>query len=144
MDIIRGTIGIGFAIALIGMGSFAPPASANGEHGDHAAEEKKMDMEMHHHSPSSKKGPELPPGTKEVKIDLSGPFCHKHPEEITEGLMKLKGVIHVEAFSGRRYILVHFTGNTVGAKEMSDVVSQLKGSGWRCKGTVSSKKQTER
>ena len=108
--------------------------------------EMKMEMEMkhkHHAAPKAKE-PELPPGTKEVKINLSGPFCHKHPEEITEALMKRKGVVHVEAFSGRRYILVHYDGDQVTPQEMAAVLEGVKGSGWRCKGEVSSKKRTER
>lgn len=137
-------------IALIGMVLHALPAAADE---GHSHPEEKMDMkmdkgmkkEMHHHTPSQKdKGPDLPPGTKEVKINLSGPFCHKHPEEITEGLMKLAGVIHIEAFSGRRYILAHFDGEKVTPEEMTAVIGGLKGSGWRCIGTVSTKKRTER
>ncbi len=99
---------------------------------------------MQHHHSSSKEEFTLPPGTKEVKINLSGPFCHKHPEEITEGLMQLAGVVHVEAFSGRRYILVHYNGDKAKPDEMATIVNGLKGSGWRCKGILSSKRRTER
>jgi len=132
-----------FFIAFFGTAWLARPVFADGEHGDPAKPEKKM--EMHHHAPSSKSESSLPPGTEEVKIDLSGAFCHRHPEEIAEGLMKLAGILHVEAFSGRKYILVHYDGGTaVTAEEMAAVVSGLKGSGWRCKGTVSTKRRTER
>ncbi len=106
--------------------------------GNHAHPEKKM--EMHHHSPSSKKGPELPPGTKEAKINLSGPFCSKHPEEITAGLMKLKGVLHIEAFSGRDYILVHYDGAKGSPSDMAAAVDVMKGSGWRCDATLVKKR----
>ena len=142
-------------IALIGMVFHVMPALADEGH-SHPEEkmdmkmdkgmkmDMDMDMDMHQHAPIQKKGPELPPGTKEVKINLSGPFCHKHPDEITAGLMKLDGVIHIEAFSGRRYILAHFNGEKVTPEEMAVAISGLKGSGWRCTGTVSTKKRTER
>jgi len=108
--------------------------------GDHGHPEKKMEMEMHHHSPSSKKGPELPPGTKEARVNLKGPFCSKHPEEITEGLMKLKGVLHIEAFSGRDYILIHYDGEQGNPADMAAAVDAMKGSGWRCDATLVKKR----
>jgi len=143
--------------AFAGMLFFAAPVLADGDHSHSHPEEKgemkmemekgmKMDMDMHQHAPLKKeRAPKLPPGTKEVKIDLSGPFCHKHPKEITEGLMKLEGVLHIEAFSGRRYILVHFDGSQIQPEAMATALGALKGSGWRCSGSsVSSKKRTER
>ncbi|MFQ5589463.1 MAG: hypothetical protein ACE5F7_11570 [Nitrospiria bacterium] len=132
------------------------PLQADEGHGHHeekAGKMEKMDkmehsgkkQEMHHHTPSKKNtGPDLPPGTKEVVIDLSGPFCSRHPEEITAGLMELNGVIHVEAFNRRDYILVHFNGDHVTPAQMEATVDSLKGSGWRCDGTVSTRKRTER
>jgi hypothetical protein len=96
----------------------------------HARPEKKK--EMHHHAPSEKKGPNLPPGTEELRINLSGPFCSKHPEEISAELMKLMGVLHIEAFSGRNYILVHYNGKHGKPDDMVKLVDELKGSGWRC------------
>lgn len=110
--------------------------------GDHGHPEKKM--EMHHHSPPSKKGPDLPEGTKEVKINLSGPFCSKHPEEITAELMKLKGVIHIEAFSGRNYILVHYKSEQTPPDKMVAVVDVMEGSGWRCDAALSTERRMKR
>ncbi len=120
------------------------PALADGGQG-HAEEKAEKKMEMDHHHSSSKEEMTLPPGTKELKIKLSGPFCHKHPDEIRAALMQLAGVLHVEAFSGRKYILVHYDGSTaLSAEEMTSAVSGLAGSGWRCKGTASNKRRTER
>ncbi len=108
---------------------------------DHHGKEKGM---HHLHMPKKKAGPEFPEGTKEVVIDLSGPFCSRHPEEITSSLMKLEGVLHVEAFNSRDYILVHFNGDHVTPDVMATTIDGLKGSGWRCDGTVSTRRRTER
>lgn len=121
--------GLGFALA-------ANFALADGKH-----EHPEKKMEMHHHSPSSKKGPELPPGTQEAKIMLSGPFCSKHPDEITERLMQLEGVLHIEAFSGRDYILVHYDGEKGNPTDMASAVDAMKGSGWRCDATLVKKRR---
>jgi len=132
-----------YFVAFLGAISLTRSVLAEGDH--EGISEHEEEMEMHHHTPSSNDDPGLPPGTKEVKIELSGAFCHRHPDEITEGLMKLGGVIHVEAFSGRKYILVHYDGGkALSAEDMAAAVTGLKGSGWRCKGTVSTLRQTER
>ncbi len=110
----------------------------------HSEEKMEKKMDMHHHAAPSKKGPDLPEGTKEVKIMLSGPFCSKHPEEITAELMKLKGVIHIEAFSGRDYILVHYDGHEAETKQMVAAVDVLKGSGWRCDAALSTERRMKR
>ncbi len=134
--------GIFVQMTLITVLGFALNGTTVWADGNHAHPEKKK--EMHHHTPSSKKGPDLPPGTKEVKINLSGPFCSKHPEEITAGLMEIKGVIHIEAFSGRDYILVHYDGDQVAPPALAAAVDAMKGSGWRCDAVISTKRRTER
>lgn len=71
-------------------------------------------------------------GVRELRINLKGPFCQKHPEEIRSALMKLSGVKAVEAFSGRKYVVIHYTGEETTPEQMGLTVSGLKGSGWRC------------
>ena len=147
-------------ITLFAGGISGPPAWANGEHGNgHHAEKHNMGMggEKHmdhpekeksdgHHRHTIKKEakPEFPPGTEEVIIDLSGPFCSRHPEEISTALKKLDGVLDVEAFNRRDYVLIHFTPEKVAPNAMAEIINSTKGSGWRCKGTVSTRRRTER
>jgi hypothetical protein len=97
---------------------------------EHSHPEKK---EEHHHSPSKKKEePVMAPGDKEVRINLIGPFCHRHPEEIKEALMKQMGVKSVEGFSGRKYIMVKYKSDHVTPEEMATTVRGLVGNGWNC------------
>ncbi len=121
------------------------------EHENNVMDQSKMKMdhqkekqEMHHHAPTKRKTTKFPPGTKEVVIDLSGPFCSKHPEEIQAALMELAGILHVEAFHSRNYILIRFNGDQVAPPKMETILDGLKGSGWRCDGTISTRKRTER
>lgn len=71
-------------------------------------------------------------GVRELKINLKGPFCQKHPEEIRSALMKLSGVKAVEAFNGRKYVVIHYTGEETTPEQMGLTVSGVKGNGWRC------------
>ncbi|MFQ5578988.1 MAG: hypothetical protein ACE5FZ_00105 [Nitrospiria bacterium] len=112
---------------LVSVLTLPPPVSADGKH---SHPEEKME---HHHSPSIKKEePAMAPGEKVVRINLSGPFCHRHPEEIQEALMKQMGVKSVEGFSGRKYIMVRYMSEHVTPEEMAAIVRKLKGSGWNC------------
>lgn len=140
-------------MALFTGGISSPLAWASGDHGNsdthEAGEEKHMDHpekkddEGHsRHTIKKEAKPVFPPGTKEVIIDLSGPFCSRHPEEITAGLKKLEGVLHVEAFSRRDYVLIHFTPEKVAPKAMAETIDNTKGSGWRCKATISTRRRT--
>ncbi len=141
-------------IILLGSNAHFHPLQADEGHAQHEmkmdGQEKMMEHheekeEMHHHAPTKKdRGPDLPPGTKEVVVDLSGPFCDRHPKEIISALMALDGVLHVEAFNRRDYILVHFNGDLVNPDTIATTIDGLKGSGWRCDGTVSTRKRTER
>ncbi|MFQ5580694.1 MAG: hypothetical protein ACE5FZ_08780 [Nitrospiria bacterium] len=96
----------------------------------------KMDHQPHMMHQMKKKETGPSPGVKEIKIDLKGPFCHRHPEEIQTALIKLPGVRAVEAFSGRRYILVHYKGDQAAPEEMAKVVDGLGGSGWHCRAVL--------
>ncbi len=138
--------------------SVSPFAWASGDHGnDHHSDEHKMDEEKHmdhpkkkeegghdHHTIKKEAKPTFPAGTKEVIIDLSGPFCSRHPEEITASLKQLEGILDVEAFNRRDYVLVHFTPEKIAPEKMAEKINTTKGSGWRCKGTVSTRQRTER
>lgn len=114
---------------LISLATLPSPVLADEGHSH--PEEK----EEHHHSPPEKKEPGLAPGAKEVRINLSGPFCHRHPEEIHEALMKRMGVKSVEGFSGRKYIMVQYMSDHITPEEMAATVRKLGGSGWNCKGS---------
>ncbi|MFQ5542764.1 MAG: hypothetical protein ACE5FY_00260 [Nitrospiria bacterium] len=101
-------------------------------------------MEHMHHDAPMTKVPEKIPGAKELRIDLKGPFCHKHPKDIQHALMELPGVKRVEAFSGRRYIIVVYKEEEVTAEKIAHTLDQLGGSGWRCDPVLSNKKSSER
>jgi len=121
------TLPLLLAALLLSFLSLPSPVFAEEEH---SHPEKK---EEHHHAPSTKKEePGLAPGAKEVRIKLSGPFCHRHPEEIREALMKRMGVKAVEGFSGRKYILVQYMSNHISPEEMAETVRTLAGNGWNC------------
>lgn len=75
-------------------------------------------------------------GVKELKINLKGPFCQRHPEEIRSALMKLSGVKAVEVFNGRKYVVIQYTGDETTPEQMGATVSGLKGSGWRCQAVL--------
>jgi len=156
MKLFRNIVSPFILMALFVFGS--PLAWASGDHGDgHHADEHKMADEKHmdhpekeeagehsHHSIKKEAKPTFPEGTKEVIIDLSGPFCSRHPEEITASLKQLEGVLDVEAFNRRDYVLIHFTPEKVAPQKMAEKIDSTKGSGWRCKGTVSTRRRTER
>ncbi|MFQ5781394.1 MAG: hypothetical protein ACE5HN_11495 [Nitrospiria bacterium] len=94
------------------------------------------EMEHEHMMRPKKEESGPPPGAKEVRIDLSGPFCHRHPDEITDALMKMSGIKAVEAFSGRRYIVVQYMVEHIAPGEMAETLDKLKGSGWHCKAVL--------
>lgn len=100
--------------------------------------EHQMDHSQHNLGNLPKNFEKPSQGVKEVKIDLKGPFCQKHPEEIRDALMKLSGVQAVEAFNGRKYIVIQYTGDETTPEQMGMTVSGLKGSGWRCSAVLSS------
>lgn len=101
--------------------------------------------EGHRHSPPKRKKDGGPaPGMKEVRIDLSGPFCDSHPREIIKALKAASGVQSVEAFKKRRYIMVQYEADHVAPDQMTAVLDEVKGEGWHCKGTVSQKRRGER
>lgn len=136
----------------------SPFVWASGDHGnDHHADEHKMSEEKHmdhpekkeeaghgHHTIKKEAKPTFPEGTKQVVIDLSGPFCSRHPEEITASLKQLEGILDVEAFNRRDYVLIHFAPEKIAPKKMAEQINITKGSGWHCKGTVSTRRRTER
>jgi len=108
----------------------------DGAHEMKHAPDHPMDHSRHKVGNLPKNFEEPAQGVKEVKIDLKGPFCQKHPEEIRGALMKLSGVKAVEAFNGRKYVVIQYTGAETTPEQMGITVSGLKGSGWRCNATL--------
>lgn len=102
------------------------------------------EQEMHQPPAIKKEKPGFPEGTKEVMIDLGGPSCNRHPKEIRGALMRMPGVLHVEAFNSRNHILVRYNALKISPDKMVARVNAIKGSGWRCDGTVSKRRRTER
>lgn len=102
------------------------------------------EREMHHPPAIKKEKPGFPEGTKEVVIDLSGSSCNRHPREIRGALMRLPGVLHVETFNSRNHVLVRYNALKISPDKMAAKLNTLKGNGWRCDGTVSKRRRTER
>ncbi|HIE64446.1 MAG: hypothetical protein ABGX83_10435 [Nitrospira sp.] len=128
MKLRRKTLLLFLILLLLSFLTLPSPVLADEEH---SHPEKK---EEHHHSSSKKKEESvMAPGAKEVRINLSGPFCHRHPEEIHEALMKQMGVKAVEGFSGRKYTMVQYMSDHITPEEIAATVRTLEGNGWNCK-----------